>query len=67
MTCFNLKEGRVSEYKNFVNSNEAREMFDKLEKATGFRYVETYFDKSFCNVISHGSKNPVTSNLINSI
>jgi hypothetical protein len=43
MLCFDLKEGRTSEYKNFVNSDEARKMFDKIEKATGFRYVETYF------------------------
>jgi hypothetical protein len=43
MISFDLKEGRMSEYQSFLKSDEARKMFDKLEKATGFKYVQTYF------------------------
>lgn len=43
MVCFSLRQGKTTTYKNFVNSDEARKIFDKMEKATGFKYLETYF------------------------
>jgi hypothetical protein len=43
MDCFKLKQGKSTAYKDFVTSDEARHFFDKIEKATGFKYLNTYF------------------------
>ena len=43
MVCFSLRRGKTAAYKNFVISDEARQLFDKIEKATGFKYLNTYF------------------------
>lgn len=40
---FNLKPGKTMEYKNFVNSDEARRIHDEIEKKTVVKYANTYF------------------------
>jgi len=43
MDFFKLKVGKATAYKNYVASGKARELCDKVEKETGFKYLATYF------------------------
>lgn len=42
-TSYFLKPGKAFEYRKWLNSKEARDLFHLTEKETGFKYLGTYF------------------------
>lgn len=43
VTSYNLKENKASEYQQWLQSDEAKELFTAVEQETGWRYIETYW------------------------
>ncbi len=43
MSGFNIREGKHTEYQEFLESKAFKKLCGKLEEETGMKYVETYF------------------------
>lgn len=43
MVGFNMREGRSSQYKKFLASNEFKQICKKIREQTGIKYLETYY------------------------
>jgi hypothetical protein len=44
MISYNLREGKMTEYQNFIRSSEFRQMCEDVEKKSGFKFIDTYFE-----------------------
>ncbi len=43
MVGYNIREGKIEALKKWLGSEEAKEIFRKIEKQSEFRYLNTYF------------------------
>ena len=43
MVGYNLKEGKASTFKSWLDSKAAENIFKQMEKDCGFKFINTYF------------------------